>query len=361
MNKLFNRNRGGNPFIMAGPCSAESEDQLVYTARELKERGVSLFRAGLWKPRTRPDAFSGHGENAIQWLSRVRDEVGIPVATEVANPRHVEMGLKNGIDVFWIGARTVANPFSIQDIADALKGVDVPVIVKNPINPDLYLWLGAVERLEYSGITDMCLIHRGFSFFNTGKYRNSPMWQIPIDMRGLRPELMMLCDISHISGRREILAEVAQAAMDLAYDGLMVEVHHDPDNALSDAQQQISIAGYDRLIHSLVIRNQTFDDVDVREDIAGYRDQIDKLDEQLIELLSLRMQLARQIGEIKNVYDIPVLQPKRWQQILTTARQNGLLANLTPDFIEELFKAIHQESIHHQIEVMNVEKVQPRS
>lgn len=346
------------PYIMAGPCSAESEEQVMQIACELKERGVNLLRAGLWKPRSRPDTFPGSGAQGLDWLRSAGREFNIPVATEVANPSHVELGMKYGIDVFWIGARTAVNPFMVQEIADALRGTSKPVMVKNPINPDLYLWLGAVERLEKVGLTDLALIHRGFSFFNTGKYRNSPMWQIPIDMRALRPGIMMLCDISHISGRREILGEVAQAAMDLAFDGLMVEVHDDPDKALSDPEQQVSFDGFDRIMNALVVRDQQLDDVIVRADIAALRNRIDDLDDQIIALLAKRMASAREIGEIKELHNIPVLQPKRWQEVLERARENGQTAGLTEDFIEELFKAIHQESIHHQIEVMNVEKLQ---
>ena len=345
------------PFVMAGPCSAESEEQLLELAEGLKARGAHLFRAGLWKPRTRPNTFEGVGEAGMAWLSNVQRETGLAAATEVANSKHVELALQHGIAAVWIGARTAASPFAVQEIADALRGSDVPVIVKNPINPDVSLWLGAVERLEDAGIRQLALIHRGFSFFNSGQYRNSPMWQIPIDMRAERPDLMMLCDISHISGRREMLRDVAQEAMDLAYSGLMIEVHQDPDNALSDPKQQITLAGFDDLMSSLIIREQSFDDVIIHSDISAFRDQIDSLDREIIALLAERLKVVRQIGEIKGEFDIPVLQPKRWQEILKQAKANGSRAELTTEFIEELFKAIHQESIHHQIEVMNLLKV----
>ena len=357
MQRIFSR-EAKRPVLMAGPCSAESIDQMHAVAKDLAGQGIDLFRAGVWKPRSRPDTFNGSGEDGLKWLREIKEAYGLRVSTEVATPRHVELALKHGMDALWIGARTVVNPFLVQDLADAVRGADIPVIVKNPINPDLYLWLGAIERFEQAGIEDISIIHRGFSFFNTGKYRNSPMWQIPIDLRALRPQVPILCDISHISGRREILGDVAQAAMDLAYDGLMVEVHHDPARAKSDSQQQISPGEFEELVGGLVIREQRLDDVIVRSDITALRNIIDALDEEIVAMLAKRMERTRQIGEIKLEHEIPVLQPKRWQDILKRAKKNGLLANLTEDFIEELFKAIHQESIHHQIEIMNAVKLQ---
>lgn len=355
MQRFFRRS-GERPFVMAGPCSAESEEQVLEAAVAMQERGVDLFRSGIWKPRTRPDSFAGVGPDGFSWLNRVQGELEMPVAIEVANARHVEIALKHGMDVLWVGARTTANPFSMQEIADVLSGVSVPVMVKNPINPDLYLWLGALERLERAGITDLALIHRGFSFFNTKKYRNSPLWQIPIDMRSLRPDLMMLCDISHISGRRDLLKDVAQAAMDLAFDGLMIETHPNPDAALSDAQQQIDPATFDDLFSTLTIRRTPMKVVVEKTPMHSLRDQIDQLDDELVSLLGRRMQLAEEIGMIKDTYEIPVLQPERWRQILERAIVNAGVQNLTVDFIEELFKAIHQESIGHQLEVMNARR-----
>ena len=346
----------GRPFIMAGPCSAESEEQIIELARGLASRRVDLFRAGIWKPRTRPSSFDGVGKAGLQWLATAREETGIRIATEVADPKHLEEAMSVNIDAVWIGARTTANPFSMQAIASALEGTDIPVFVKNPVNPDLSLWIGAVERLVRAGVEDISLIHRGFSFFNSGKYRNSPLWQIPIDMRAAFPSMMMLCDVSHICGYRELLLDVAQAAMDLAFGGLMIETHPDPDNALSDNAQQVTLDGFDSIINSIVIRDGALSNIEDRHEIIELRDNIDDLDDQLVQLLGRRMQLAARIGEIKDAHDLPVLQPKRWADILERARANALTEGLTLDFIEELFKAIHQESIHHQLEVMNARK-----
>ena len=341
------------PFLVAGPCSAETYDQVRTAAFALKDCGVHLFRAGAWKPRTRPGVFQGSGEESLAWLRDIRSEFQIPVTTEVANARHAELALQHEIDVLWIGARTTANPFSVQEIADVLRGTNVPVMVKNPINPDLQLWLGAVERLEEAGITDMALVHRGFSFFNNKKYRNSPLWQIPIDMRSERPDLPLICDVSHISGTRALLRDVAQVAMDLAFDGLMVEVHPDPDHALSDAGQQIKPETFAELIASLHIRSQSIDNAPINADIEKLRTEIDNLDDRLVEVLADRMRLVREIGQMKNAHDIPILQPERWRMILLRAVERGEQKELTAEFIEELFKAVHQESIHHQLHVMN--------
>lgn len=349
----FLHKREDRPFIISGPCSAESRAQIMHMARELSSRGVDLFRAGLWKPRTRPHLFEGVGEQGLDWLIEAKEETGIRVAIEVANTRHVELALEKGIDSVWIGARTSANPFSVQEIADALRGESIPVFVKNPINPDLRLWMGAVERLRHAGIEDLGLIHRGFSFFNTDKYRNSPLWQIPIDMRTEMPEVMMICDISHICGQRILLHDVAQAAMDLGFDGLMIETHPDPQNAKTDSAQQITPADFDRLLASLVIRSESVAALIDHKEVGDLRDKIDALDEDLVELLGVRMKLAERIGDIKDQYSIPVLQPTRWQAVLTKARSNAQKKGLSADFIEELFKAMHQESIDHQLRVMN--------
>ena len=344
------------PFIIAGPCSAESEAQVMELARGLSARNIDLFRAGIWKPRTRPSSFDGVGSKGLDWLVNARSETGVKIATEVAHPKHLEEVLKVEIDAIWLGARTTANPFSVQEIASALEGCNVPVFVKNPVNPDLSLWIGAVERLIRAGAEDISLIHRGFSFFNSGKYRNSPLWQIPIDMRAEFPELMMICDVSHICGVRGLIADVAQAAMDLAFGGLMIETHPDPDNALSDNAQQITLDEYDHILNGIVIRDGAMTSIADRHEIVSLRDQIDQLDDRLVGLLGSRMALTERIGEIKDLYDIPVLQPKRWADILDRARANALKDGLTLDFIEELFKAIHQESIHHQLLVMNAKR-----
>jgi chorismate mutase len=324
-------------------------------AQGLSGHGVSLFRAGVWKPRTRPGTFEGVGESGLQWLHQVKEEFGMPVATEVANARHVELALKYNIDVLWIGARTSASPFAVQEIAATLEGSDTSVIVKNPVNPDLSLWIGSVERLMHAGLQDLALIHRGFSFFNSGRYRNSPLWQIAIDMKTRFPELPMLCDISHICGVRELLGETAQAAMDLAYDGLMIEVHPDPHHALSDREQQVTVGGFEELMQDLVIRGTGDVASEVLAELANLRDRVDRLDDTLVRVLGDRMELSRAIGEIKQQNDISILQPKRWESILSMARANAIRENLSVAFIEELFKAVHQESIAHQLKLMNTE------
>ena len=353
--KVF-RKSTAQPFIMAGPCSAESEEQVLSTAHALNGK-IDLYRAGLWKPRTRPNSFEGIGAVGLSWLKRVKAETGMRVTTEVAKASHVDLALEFGIDVLWIGARTTTNPFSVQEIADALKGVDIPVIIKNPINPDLKLWLGAVERIQGAGITRLAAIHRGFSFFNNKKYRNSPMWQIPIEFRAHLPELMMICDVSHICGSRNNLLEVAQQAMDLSYEGLMIEVHPDPDLALSDAAQQITPTTFQALIHDLVLRREDLLDSGHAQDIGIIRKHIDELDDHIIQLMGKRMELAEEIGLIKRDHDIPVLQSIRWNQILHEAYQKGKRYGLSEEFVDKLFKAIHQESINHQIEIMNQQSI----
>lgn len=339
---------------MAGPCSAESEQQLLDTAAALKTAHVHLFRAGLWKPRTRPDTFSGVGEEGLAWLRRVKAEYGFPVATEAAKASHVDAILEAGIDAIWLGARTTVNPFSVQEIADALKGTGMPVIVKNPINPDLQLWIGAIERLYKAGIDDIALIHRGFSYFDGGKYRNNPMWQIPIEIKLLHPELPLLCDISHISGNRVLLNELAQQALDLQFDGLMVEVHPSPDQALSDKEQQITPDELIGILSALVLRRTDPEDLPLKENIEYLRSRIDDLDDELLEILSRRMHIVEDIGLVKREHRIPILQPDRWHAILQRALDIAREASLSAEFIEILFKAIHQESIDHQTKVMNV-------
>lgn len=355
--QFFNResHTDGEFFLMAGPCSAESEEQLMAIGRQLKELPVSLFRAGIWKPRTRPGNFEGLGMDGLHLLTKVREETGLPVATEVANASHVEAALKAGIDVFWLGARTSVNPFSVQEICDSLKGVNIPVIVKNPINPDIKLWIGAVERLRKAGVNDIAVIHRGFSYFNGGRYRNNPMWQIPIEFRLEFPQLMMLCDISHICGSRRLLGEVAQQAMDLRFDGLMVEVHHRPELALSDRDQQITPGALASILDKLIMRRASIDDLPMKESVNYLRHRIDKLDQELLEVLEKRMQIVEEIGILKEEYKIPILQPERWHKILLWALESGEDKGLSREFIEVLYKALHQESIDHQTQVMNRE------
>lgn len=341
------------PFLIAGPCSAETEAQVLATAEGLKGQGINLFRAGIWKPRTRPDSFEGVGEQGLPWLQKVKAQTGLKVTTEVANAKHVEAALKHDVDVLWIGARTTVNPFSVQAIADALRGVDIPVLVKNPINPDLKLWIGAMERLQKVGIESIGAIHRGFSYHGESEYRNIPRWQIALDLKRLFPELTLMCDNSHICGRRDTLRAVAQLAMDLNYDGLMTEVHPTPDAAWSDAAQQITPQQFAALVDELVLRNLTTDDEVFTETIDGLRHQIDDLDDELFGLIAQRMALASKIGEYKRKHNISVYQPERWNYILERFLKKADSLTLSRSFISSLLKAIHQESIDKQEAIMN--------
>ena len=300
------------PVVIAGPCSAETEEQVITTAYQLARKGCHMFRAGAWKPRTKPGGFEGQGEKALPWLKRVKEETHMLVATEVATPRHVEAALEHGIDILWIGARTSANPFAVQDLADSLKGVDIPVFVKNPVNPDLELWVGALERINQAGITRLAAIHRGFSSYDKKIYRNLPMWQIPIELRRRIPSLPIICDPSHIGGRRELVAPLCQQAMDLGFDGLIVESHCDPDKAWSDAKQQVTPDILDYILSLLVIRNEKV----TTEGIHELRKQIDELDNQLMDLLAKRMRVCREIGQYKKEHNMTVLQPARYGEIL---------------------------------------------
>ena len=342
-----------DPLIIAGPCSAETEEQVMETARQLAGQQVDLFRAGIWKPRTRPNAFEGVGTQGLAWLRRVKDETGMKVTTEVANTQHVFEALKYGVDVVWLGARTTVNPFSVQEVADALKGVDIPVLIKNPVNPDLKLWIGAIERIYKAGITRIGVIHRGFSYHGDTKYRNVPRWQIPIELKRQFPGLPILCDNSHICGRRDTLHAVAQKAMDLNFNGLMTEIHPDPDNAWSDAEQQITPARYRELMQRLVFRQPTTDDMEFLENLEHLRHEIDEIDEELLNLLSARMKVAERIGEYKKRNNIAILQTTRWNEILERGVAKGQTRGLSEEFISHFLKAVHQESINHQEKVMN--------
>ncbi len=348
---IFNTSK--RPILIAGPCSAETEAQVLATAHDLAAQGIDLFRAGIWKPRTRPDTFEGVGEAGLPWLASVKRETGLKVCTEVATGDHVEKALAAGIDVLWIGARTSANPFSVQEVADALAGVDIPVMVKNPVNPDLKLWLGAVERLYNSGIRRMAMIHRGFSYYGETQYRNAPRWQIPIELKRLLPDVQLICDNSHICGRRDSLLEVAQKAMDLNYDGLMTEVHPAPDSAWSDAMQQITPVQYKGLLEMLVLRKPSSDDPEFLAYIEQHRHQIDEIDEELIHLLARRMHLAEEIGGLKRKKEIAILQTQRWNEVLEKGLLLGRQYGLSEGFMTALLKTIHQESINHQAFVMN--------
>ncbi len=341
------------PFLIAGPCSAETEEQLIQSAKLLKKTGkIHMLRAGIWKPRTRPGSFEGVGEVGLDWLIKARQETNLPVITEVAKASHVEICLKKGIDALWIGARTTVNPFAIQELADALKGVDIPVYVKNPINPDLALWIGAMERLMMAGLTQLGAIHRGFSNAGEKIFRNRPQWQIAIDFKSNLPEIPLICDPSHICGNRTLLQEVSQKAMDLNFDGLMIESHLDPDNAWSDARQQITPNVYANLINNLVIR-KTETSPSETSHLERIRKQIDLLDDELIHLLASRMKLAREIGEYKKEHQITILQTSRWSDIQKKYQVKGQNHQLSNEFVSKFIKAVHDESINQQETILN--------
>lgn len=337
------------PFIIAGPCSAETEEQVMTTALQLREKGCHMFRAGVWKPRTKPGGFEGSGEKALPWLKRVKDETGMLVSTEVAKPEHVELCLKYGIDILWVGARTTANPFAMQDLADSLKGVDVPVFVKNPVNPDLELWIGAMERINQAGVTRMAAIHRGFSSYDKKIYRNLPMWQIPMELHRRIPNLPIICDPSHIGGRRELIAPLCQQAMDMGFDGLIVESHCDPDCAWSDARQQVTPDVLDYILSLLVVR----DEVSSTEDIKHLRRQIDDFDNQLLDLLAQRMRVCREIGQYKKDHNMTVFQANRYNEILEKRGAQASLCGINPENAAQIFELIHQESVRQQLEIIN--------
>ena len=319
------------PFIIAGPCSAETEEQVMTTALQLASKGCHMFRAGAWKPRTKPGCFEGHGE------------------PEVATPEHVELAMKYGIDILWIGARTTANPFAMQALADSLHGTDVPVLVKNPVNPDIELWIGALERLNKAGVTRLAAIHRGFSSFGEKIYRNMPMWQIPIELHRRLPGLPMICDPSHISGRRELIAPLCQQAMDLGFDGLIVESHCSPDEAWSDASQQVTPDVLDYILSLLVIRDERV----TTEGITQLRRQIDEVNNQLMELLARRMRICREIGEYKKEHNMTILQAVRYNEILEKRGAQGVLMGMGPEFVAKVFESVHEESVRQQMEIVN--------
>lgn len=337
------------PLVIAGPCSAETEEQVMNTARQLADKGCRIFRAGVWKPRTKPGGFEGNGEKALPWMKRVKEETGMLVATEVATPEHVELALKYGIDVLWVGARTSANPFAMQALADSLHGVDIPVLVKNPVNPDLELWIGALERVNQAGIKRLAAIHRGFSSYDKKIYRNLPMWQIPIELHRRIPELPIFCDPSHIGGTRELIAPLCQQAMDLGFDGLIVESHCEPDKAWSDAKQQVTPGVLDYILSLLVIRDESV----TTEGINQLRKQIDELDNQLMELLAKRMRVCREIGQYKKEHNMTVLQTGRYNEILDKRGAQGSLCGMAPNFIKNVFEEIHEESVRQQMEIIN--------
>ena len=337
------------PIIIAGPCSAETEEQVMSTATDLAKAGIKIFRAGIWKPRTKPGGFEGIGEEGLVWLERVQKETGMLVATEVATRQHVEAALKHGVDVLWIGARTSANPFAMQEIADTLKGVDVPVLVKNPVNPDLELWIGAMQRLHNAGITRIGAIHRGFSAYGKHLYRNMPQWHIPIELRRRLPNMTIFCDPSHIGGKRELVAPLSQQAMDLGFDGLIIESHCDPDCAWSDKSQQVNPEVLNFILNTLVVRDTT----QTTESLTLLRQQIDQIDGEIIEALAKRMRVSREIGQYKKEHSMPVLQTGRYDDVLNTRARNAEEMGMSGDFMKTVYQAIHAESVRQQIEVLN--------
>jgi len=340
------------PLMISGPCSAETEEQVMDTAHQLAALGIKVFRAGIWKPRTRPSAFEGVGSEGLVWLRRVKEETGMKVAIEVANVKHVYEALKNGIDVLWIGARTTANPFAVQEIADSLRGVDVTVLVKNPVNPDVELWIGALERVNAVGITHIGAIHRGFSSYGKSPYRNDPHWQIPIELRRRIPGLTIINDPSHIGGKRELIMDLCQTAIDLDFDGLMVESHCDPEHALSDAAQQVTPQHLEYIMRNMVLRKQdvAYENAVTLEEL---RMQIDKLDDEVLQLMEQRMTVSEKIGIFKKEHNVTILQTNRWNELLKKRINVGLSKGLSEGFVQKIYSAIHEESIQHQKAVMN--------
>ncbi len=340
-----------HPLVIAGPCSAETEEQVLKIAHELKNSDVSIFRAGIWKPRTRPGGFEGVGAIGLKWLQKAKAETGLLLATEVATAAHVKLALEHDIDVLWIGARTAVNPFAVQEIADALENTDKIVLLKNPVNPDLSLWMGGLERLYNANIKNLGAIHRGFSTYEKTKYRNNPEWQIAIDLQNKFPKLPLICDPSHITGKRDMIEEVSQKALDFNYDGLIIETHTDPDNAWSDASQQVTPQKLLQMFVDLKVRKETDEESEYNKNLTKYRAQIDSYDEKIIESLGKRMQIADEIGLLKKHKNVAILQNKRWNEILGKMILEGEQQGLSEEFILKLYKAIHQESITHQEKV----------
>ena len=342
-----------HPLVIAGPCSAETEEQVLKIAHELKDSDATIFRAGIWKPRTRPGGFEGVGEIGLKWLQKAKAETGLLIATEVATAAHVKLALAHDIDVLWIGARTTANPFAVQEIADALQGTDKIVLLKNPVNPDLSLWIGGLERLYNADIKKLGVIHRGFSTYEKTKYRNNPEWQIAIDLQNRFPDLPLICDPSHITGKRAMIQEVSQQALDLNYDGLIIETHIDPDNAWSDAAQQVTPAALKQMFVNLRVRKVSDDESEYNQNMAKLRIQIDEFDGKLLEIIGNRMKVAGKIGLLKKEKNVAILQNQRWNEILGKMILDGEEKGLSSDFVMQLFKAIHQESITHQEKIVN--------
>lgn len=342
---------------ISGPCSAESEEQLIETAKQLsKIKQVNVLRAGIWKPRTKPGNFEGHGEKALPWLLNAKKETGLKTTIEVATPEHVELALKYNVDILWIGARTTVSPFVVQDIADSLKGVDIPILVKNPVNPDIDLWIGGLERLNQAGLKKLGGIHRGFSSYAKNHLRNQPQWQLVVELMNKVPNLPLICDPSHICGQRESLYEISQTALDLQFNGLMIEAHINPDEAWSDAKQQVTPNTLKDLINKLIKRNPTSEDEIFNKTLNILREDIDEVDSNILELLSLRMGIVKTIGYHKKKSNVTVLQPNRWKNIVNKRLEEGKHKGFSEKFIEMLFKSIHQESIRIQEKIMNIKQ-----
>ena len=342
-----------HPLVIAGPCSAETEEQVLKIAHELKDTDVTVYRAGIWKPRTRPGMFEGVGAIGLKWLQRVKKETGLLTATEVANKDHVKLALDHDIDILWIGARSTVSPFIVQEIADALEGTDKIVLVKNPVNPDVALWLGGVERLYSANIKKLGLIHRGFSTYEKSKYRNNPEWQIAVEVQNRFPDLPLICDPSHITGNRSMIFDTCQMALDLNFDGLMVESHWDPDNAWSDAAQQVTPSNLVQIMKDLKIRKTTTEEESYQAELQNLRTQIDVADQTILDTLGKRMKVSEAIGRLKKENNVAVLQSKRWNEILGRMVLEGEERGLSEEFILRLFKAIHHESINHQEQIVN--------
>ena len=345
---------GDLPLIIAGPCSAESEAQMMTTAREIAALGkVKIFRTGIWKPRTRPGSFEGVGKQGLKWLQQVKKETGLLTTVEVAKPEHVDLAVKYDVDILWIGARTTSNPFSVQELADYMKGIDKPVMVKNPINPDLQLWIGALERFNNSGIEKIAAVHRGFYPFEATNLRNIPKWEIPIELKSLCHNLPIICDPSHIAGRADLVFDISQKALDLDMDGLMIETHCNPKKALSDASQQLTPAQLNNLLTNLIIRKVKSNDEIFANVLETLRNRIDSIDQQMIELLAQRMNVVEEIGKYKSQNQVTILQLRRWEKIVTTRIRQGKTLGLTEDFVKKLLQLVHKESIQRQTEVMS--------
>ncbi|MFC2635581.1 chorismate mutase [Prevotella histicola] len=337
------------PWVIAGPCSAETEEQVMTTARNLAAKGCHMFRAGVWKPRTKPGGFEGNGEKALPWMKRVKEETGMLISTEVATPEHVELAMKYDMDILWVGARTSANPFAMQALADAMRGLEIPVLVKNPVNPDIELWLGALERINQAGIKQLGVIHRGFSSYDKKIYRNLPMWQIPIELHRRVPELPIICDPSHIGGRRDLIAPLCQQAMDLGFDGLIVESHCNPDEAWSDAKQQVTPDILDYILSLLIVRSES----STTEGIRMLRAQIDEIDNTLMDLLAKRFRVCREIGTFKKEHNMTVLQTGRYNEILEKRGAQASLCGMDAEFAAQVFELIHEESVRQQLAIVN--------